>query len=252
MLIPSRMPQHATLPASRESYDCVRPLEEAHQEKFDVRLSHEQFNSQQVFVVLTNGLDVDTRLAVKYWRSAGLDVRPWVYRSYSIGDQMLLEISPFRTADDPLEDQAEGQGDGFYVVNTNWRHYREDDAAMLREKKVAAYFTPWKNKIERLRRGDHVFLYRSGSGIVAVGTADGKLRKAAYHGKPEHEDEEYAMGLLDFRLVDPPLTAADVKTITANPALVFRQTMFSLDRRSGEKLYEAARAPAGGRLSRAD
>ena len=26
MLIPSRMPQHATLPTQRESYDCVRPL----------------------------------------------------------------------------------------------------------------------------------------------------------------------------------------------------------------------------------
>jgi cytochrome c oxidase cbb3-type subunit 1 len=26
MLIPSRMPQHATLPATWESYDCVRPL----------------------------------------------------------------------------------------------------------------------------------------------------------------------------------------------------------------------------------
>jgi hypothetical protein len=228
-----------------------RTLEEAHQEKFDVRLSREQFNSQQVFVVLTNGLDVDTRMAVKYWRSASLDVRPWIYRSYSIAGQMLLEISPFRAADDPLEDQAEGQGDGFYVVNTNWRGGREDDAAMLREKKVAAYFTPWKYKIERLRRGDHVFLYRSGSGIVAVGTADGKLRKAPYHGKPEHKDEEYSMGLLDFRLVDPPLTAADIKGIAEKPALVFLQTMFSLDRRSGERLYEAARAPAGERLSSA-
>jgi hypothetical protein len=229
-----------------------RTLEEAHQEKFDVGLSREQFNRQHVFVVLTNGLDVDTRLAVKYWRSAGLDVRPWIYRSYSIGDQMLLEISPFRTADDPLEDQGEGQHDGFYIVNTNWTNDREDDAAMLREKKVAAYFAPWKNKIERLRRGDHVFLYRAGSGIVAVGTADGKLRKAAYHGKPEHKDEEYAMGLLDFRLVDPPLTAADVKIIAENPGLVFLQTMFSINRRSGEKLYEAARAPAGERLSSAD
>jgi hypothetical protein len=222
-----------------------RTLEEAHQANFDVRLSRDQFNGRQVFVVLTNGLDVDTRLAVKYWRSARLDVRPWIYRSYAIGDQMLLEISPFRTADDPLEDQAEGQGDGFYVVNTNWSQDPKDDAAMLREKKVAAYFTPRKSKIERLRRDDHVFLYRSGTGVIAVGKADGRLRKAAYHGKPEHEDEEYAMGLLDFYLVDPPLTAADVKTIAANPDLVFRQTMFSLDRDSGTKLWEAAHARAG-------
>jgi hypothetical protein len=27
MLIPARMPQHATLSTTHESYDCVRPLE---------------------------------------------------------------------------------------------------------------------------------------------------------------------------------------------------------------------------------
>jgi hypothetical protein len=72
--------------------------------------------------------------------------------------------------------------------------------------------------------------------------ADGKLRKAAYKGMPENEDEEYAMSLLEFRTVNPPLTAADVKTITANPGLIFRQTMFSLDHDSGVKLLDAARA----------
>jgi hypothetical protein len=157
---------------------------------------------------------------------------------------MLLEIAPFRTADDPLEDQAEGQGDGFYVVNTKFGNEPEDDAAMLKEKKVAAFFAPWKLKIARLKRGDHVFLYRSGTVVVAIGKAEGKLRRAAYHGEAEHKDEEYAMALLEFALVDPPLSAAEVKTITANPGLVFRQTMFSLDQGSGEKLYEAARAHA--------
>ena len=53
------------------------------------------------------------------------------------------------------------------------------------------------------------------------------------------------MSLLDFALVDSPLTAAEVKTITANPGLVFRQTMFSLDSDGGAKLYQAARARAG-------
>jgi hypothetical protein len=222
-----------------------RTLEETHHAKFDVTLSHEQFNLRQVFVTLTNGLDVETRLALKYWKSAGLDVRPWIYRSYSIGDQMLLEISPFRTADDPLEDQAESQGEGFYVVNTNWNNEPGDDAAMLREKKVAAFFAPWKFKIDRLRRGDHVFLYRSGTGVIAVGTADGRVRKAAYQGKAEHKGEEYSMGLLDFGLVDPPLTPAEVKTIASNPSLVFRQTMFSLDPDGGSKLHQVARTRAG-------
>ncbi|MGH7783418.1 MAG: hypothetical protein ACREO5_06225 [Candidatus Binatia bacterium] len=219
-----------------------RALKEAHQAKFGFILEPEQFNRRQVFVILTNGLDVDTRRAVKYWRTTGLQVRPWIYRSYALSDQMLLEIVPFRTADDPLEDQAESQGDNFYFVNTNLGNDPADDAAMLKEKKVAAYFEPWKLKIARLKRGDRVFLYRSGTGVVAVGKADGKLRKAAYHDNAEHKDEEYAMSLFEFALVKPPLSAAEVKTITSNPSLVFRQTMFSLDPDSGAKLYETARS----------
>jgi hypothetical protein len=220
-----------------------RLLADAHEAKFDVKLPREDYNRSQVFVVLTNGLDVETRQAIRYWRKT-LDVRPWVYRAYEFDGQLLLEISPFRTADDPLEDQAESDGDGFYILNTNRRNDPQDDEAMLVDKKAAAYFGPWKFKIARLKKGDCVFLYRSGVGIVAAGRASGKLKKAAYHGQPEHRDEEYSMGLDDFIHVTPPLTAAEVKEISGNSGLVFRQTMFSLDHDAGRKLYQAVRERA--------
>jgi hypothetical protein len=225
----------------RRRPDADRSLDETHQAKFDVQLKSEDFNRRQIFVVLTNGLDAETRRAVKYWRTTGLDVRPWIYRSYDFDNKLVLEIAPFRTADDPLEDQAEGGGDGFYVVNTNFRNEPADDLAMISDKKVAAFFAPWKLKIARLKPGDHVFLYRSRAGVVAIGKADGKLKKSPYHNDAEHRDEEYSMALSEFALVDPPLSAAEIKTITANAGLVFRQTMFSLDREGGEKLYQAAR-----------
>jgi hypothetical protein len=133
--------------------------------------------------VLANGLDVETRRAVKYWRTTRLDVRPWIYRSYAAENQMLLEIAPFRTADDPLEDQSESQGDGFYVVNTNFGNEPADDAAMLKERKVAALLVPWKLKIARLKRDDRIFLYRSGTGVVAIGKAGGKLKRRGQKGK---------------------------------------------------------------------
>ena len=66
---------------------------------------------------------------------------------------------------------------------------------MLRRGRAAAYFTPWKHQIERLRRGDVVFLYRSGVGIVAFGRASGRLEIDAYHGDPRAAGEEYAMAL---------------------------------------------------------
>jgi hypothetical protein len=218
-----------------------KTLSNAHQAKFDVTLSPDEFNRQQVFVVLTNGLDVETRQAIKYWRKTKLDIRPWVYRAYEFEGQMHLEISPFRAADDPLEDQAEGQGDGYYILNTNFGNDPKDDEAMLAEKKAAAYSDPWKFKITRLKKGNHIFLYRNGVGIVATGKADGKLKKISKDGQPENK---YNMGLVDFIRVNPPLTAPEIKEISNNPGLVFRQTMFSLDHDGGQKLYQAARKRA--------
>jgi hypothetical protein len=114
---------------------------------------------------------------------------------------------------------------------------RPDHEDMSRTKKAAAYFSPWKRKIEQLSKGDTVFLYQSGVGIVAMGKASGKLRKTAYHGEDKHADEEYYMTLDRFRMVNPPVSAAEIKEITsANYS--FRGTMFSMDAESGDALIK--------------
>src|SRR5208282_54058 len=138
--------------------DPGQTLHEAHATQFEVELDDNQFNRRQVFVVLTNGLDSRTREAIQYWRGAGLDVRPWVYRVYQgAAGEMLLEISPFRVTDNPYEDLAEG----YYVLNTNISHSIDDHNDMVNNAKAAAYFDPWKYKIERLSRGDVVFLFQN-------------------------------------------------------------------------------------------
>ena len=216
--------------------DQSQSLKVAHKAKFDVELSDEEFNRKQVFVVMTNGIDYRTREAVQYWRSCKLDVRPWVYRIYAAGytDEMLLEISPFRVDDDPYEDIA----GGFYILNTNYGNNPEDQADMLLHHKGAAFFDPWKFKIERLERGDVVFLYQVGVGIVAYGKVTGKLLKAPYHGDPKEPDEEYSKKLEPFKLLSPPLSASEIKRITGiNHS--FRGTMFALDAESGEKVKSA-------------
>lgn len=210
----------------------AQSLKAAHRAKFDVELREEDFNRKQVFVVMTNGLDYRTREAIQYWRTSGLDVRPWVYRVYrGNGDELLLEISAFRVHDNPYEDLAEG----YYILNTNIRNSQEDHEDMLRDAKAAAYFDPWKFKIQRLARGDVIFLYQSGAGIVALGEADGRLQRAAYHGNPEHADEEYFMKLQRFQRVSPPLTAAEIKKLTGVNH-VFMSTMFGLDAESGKAI----------------
>jgi len=63
--------------------------------------------------------------------------------------------------------------------------------------------------------------------------------KTAYHGDPKLPDEEYFMKLTAFTVVDPPLTAPELKTISGNQGIVFRQTMVSLDHEGGAKVYAA-------------
>jgi len=157
-----------------------------------------------------------------------------VYRVYrGNANEVLLEISAFRVRDNPYEDLAEG----YYILNTNISNSQEDHDDMLRNAKAAAHSDPWKHKIERLDKGDVVFLYQTGVGIVALGNADGKVQKAACHWNPESAEEEYFMKLRQFRRVSPPLTAAEVKKLTGIN-YVFMSTMFGVDADSGKRIRE--------------
>jgi hypothetical protein len=104
---------------------------------------------------------------------------------------------------------------------------------------------PGKYKIERLSKGDTVFLYHSKVGVVAMGRASSKLEKASYHGDPKHKDEEYFRTLEPFQRVDPPVSAAKIKEVTGTNYR-FLGTMFALDADSAAALiaYIQKRAPA--------
>jgi len=209
-----------------------RSLAEAHSAAFGVSLPPEEFNCKQVFVILTNGIDYRTRQAVQYWLSRGLDVKPWVYRVYEeSATSFLIEISRFAVQDNPYEDLSAGS----YILNTNSANDVADHTDMLQNRKAAAYFAPWKYKIEQIGRGDTVFLYQSGVGIVAMGRASGKLERADYHGDRKHKDEEYFMKLEHFKTVEPPIPAAKIKEITGNNYR-FLGTMFSVDADSATAL----------------
>lgn len=220
--------------------DRKRPLDEVHRRIFedDPPLQKESFNKEQVFVIVTNGLDFKTREAVRYWRLRGLDVRPWVYRTYAdpkpdSNDSLLLEMSRFSTIDNPYEDVTSK----YFILNTNHRNNPTDHDDMLRLQKAAAYFSPWKRKIDQLSHGDTVFLYQSGVGIVACGDASGAREKAPYQGKLEYADEEYFMTLKRFRLVDPPLPASAIKAISGRN-YSFQGTMFSIDEKSATAICD--------------
>ena len=124
----------------------------------------------------------------------------------------------------------------YFVLNTNKGNSEEDDRYMLQEQKAAAFFAPWKYNIEKFQKGDIVFLYRSGEGIVAVGTASGVVVKRSYQNDDKYSEEEYCQFLSDFKHIGQPLKASKVKAITGTNH-VFQQVMFPIDDDAGQKVY---------------
>lgn len=166
--------------------------------------------------------------------------------SYSIG------ISDFSADDfDRLEKELEKNTDNsnicneqdvnYYILNTNIKNSESDHKRILDEGIAAAFFNPWKFSINRLRQGDIVFLYHSGIGIVAFGSASGDLKVRDYE---EYDDEEHYMKLIDFCHVKPAIPASEIKVI-ADRNFNFMKTMFRVDSQSGVLIQNVCKKRCG-------
>lgn len=217
--------------------DTSVSLLEAHRRKFDLNsnelLNENDFNKKQTFLIVTNGTDVDTREAINYWKSTGLSMEAIIYRVYKTSSgEKIIEFEAYTPEYDDIEFDDE-----CCVLNTNYNNHTEDDADMLAEGKAAAYYAPWKYKINKIKKGNKVFLYRSGTGIVAMGIGSGLIEKRNYHNDPSEADEEYFTKLNSFTLLKSPLSASDIKNVTGNNYR-FRPTMFGIDEDSGNLLWD--------------
>jgi hypothetical protein len=213
-------------------------LLDAHKKIFPtMNIKEEDFNKNQHFIVMTNGLDIKTREAIIYWKEKNLDVRPWIYRLFrpenKVNSEIYIEFDTFRKEDDPFEDIDEG----YFIINTNISHSEDDDKDMMDNKKAAAYFSPWKDSMTRIQKGDRVFLYRSGDGIVATGKAKGKYKKKDYHNDQKFKNEEYYVELEGFYQLKKPLTATNIIKLTG-VNYRFMRTCFSIDKESGELILK--------------
>lgn len=192
-------------------------LSDAHTKHFDLgetgKLSAADFNKKQHFVIVTNGVDQETLEAISYWKGNGLNIDAIVYWVYKIGDNSFIEFDMYS----PVEGFISYENNAF-VVNTS------NNPDMVLQKKAAAYYPGWREKIQRLQKGDYVFLYQSGKGIVAYGNADGILRKQECDG---HPDYEYYMHLDNFRKLSKPISANEMKEL-AQKGFPFPQTMYTI------------------------
>lgn len=70
---------------------------------------------------------------------------------------------------------------------------------MLLNAKFAAYFSPWKDRIDLVQPNDLVFLYSNGKGIIARGIATGVVEISDYGNDGGlYEDEQHYMHLNRF------------------------------------------------------
>ncbi len=206
-------------------------LKDVHEQYFemgtDSGLKTEDFNRKQHFVVVTNGLDQKTVEAIAYWKKNGLNIDAVIYWVFEINGQHFIEFNQYSPIEGFLEYESSA-----YVLNTNFSNNSQHTQDMLDEKKAAAYYPGWREKIAKLQKGDTVFLYQSGVGIIAYGIATGKLEKRECDGHPEYE---YCMKLDKFSKLKKPFSAADMKAC-ANQGFNFRQTMFSIGEEAKELL----------------
>jgi hypothetical protein len=114
----------------------------------------------------------------------------------------------------------------YFVLNTNKNNDLPDHVKMVSEGIAAAFCDPWKFKIEHLKKGDIVFLYESGVGIVGVGNANGITEKSDRgYGGDDKEDTRYQK--LDNYMKVRGLSAREIKKLTGKN-MRFLQTMFSI------------------------
>jgi uncharacterized protein YfkK (UPF0435 family) len=217
----------------RKNNGSETDLYEIHKQYFDLsdssRLSKEEFNRKQHFLVVTNGLDQKTVEAIVYWKKNGLNIDAIVYWVFEIDGEYFIEFNMYSPIEGFLEYES-----NTYILNTNYSNNVQHTEDMLREHKASAYYPGWQEKIEKLQKGDTVFLYKSGTGIIAFGIATGKLEKQDCDGHPNYESY---MKLDKFKKLKKPFSASEMKAV-ANQGFNFRQTMFTISEESRDLLIK--------------
>lgn len=223
-----------------ELYNKYRPNSkefiEEHRSYFNLgnneEIRKEDFNKKQHFVIITDGTDFETRQAINYWRKTGLLIESIIYRVYeSSKNEKMIEFETYSPEEDVIEFE-----EGCYILNTNYNNDPKDDNDMIKNKKASAFYDPWKFKINKIQKGDKVFLYRSATGIVAMGKGSGKINKKNYQDKPTELNEEYYTELEEFKILLKPLSAREVKKIT-QVDYRFMSTMFGIGKENGDKIW---------------
>lgn len=124
----------------------------------------------------------------------------------------------------------------YFLLNTNKSNSHSDHTNIVSNGLAAAFYDGWKQKIDMLKKGDVVFLYESGVGIVGFGKASGDTQ---IRDRGQDKNETHQQQLEEYRRV-APLSAREIKKLTGSN-LCYLQTMVSVSAEQGAVIEEALR-----------
>lgn len=202
-------------------------LQEYHKNYFglDEGVPKENFNDEQKFIIVTDGIDIRTLEAIQYWKDKGLPVEKLTYKIYEINGKPLIDFQPYSPVEDINITETKN-----HIVNTNYSSRKCHYIDMLDNNKAAAYGSK-KTRIDSIKKGDRVFLYHSGVGICAVGRAISEPNIKDWR---DREGFEHYVDVHFRKKIDPvknPEKALSPTEINngLNKNWYFRQTRFSVD-----------------------
>jgi len=203
-------------------------LEAYHKDYFDLAaaLPKSAFNNEQRFVVVTAGIDSSTLDAIEYWHEKKMPISALTYHVYKNGDEYLLEFHSFS----PTPDDYAVVLSGHYFINSNVRYDANAWKHMVDNNRVSA-FGGKKNTIERLQRGDKVFLYHKGTGVIGTGQVNtGVVRTDTWNGV---KDDEHYVDVQWTITLDPATESSNAVTAREinqkfKTGHTFRQTRYAV------------------------
>jgi hypothetical protein len=147
-------------------------LREEHRQSFDLEhpLERAAFNRQQRLIVVGSAGNDDLIRNVDYWKSRGLSLDFIPYRIYEIGGERYFEF--FSIPYDRHSNPAERKG---VIFDTN-RSYNEESIWYMVENNRVASFGTRKDAVAQLSKGDTVFLFHKGLGIVGAGLVRSEVK----------------------------------------------------------------------------
>lgn len=130
----------------------------------------------------------------------------------------------------------------YFIVNTNITWSKKNYKEMLKQEKAAAYYQR-KKSIESINKGDTIFLYHTGVGVIAYGKAIDSNRMQDIDGE---KDGEYYIKLKFDWMVNPdsePDKAVKAWEINSklNSRHSFRHAVFSISEDMAELIKKLAK-----------